>query len=555
MAGLLLAVATYGGYISPIKLAVFLVLFFLWLLLISWVYKDAQAVGTKEVFWTSIVVGVGAAATIIWLIVPVFIVGILFYLVAVGTVLVSYVIHRNAKVPEFNRVLTAEHIKGLLSSGTTKTKVAGGEFVFITANNNEVPMPEPKTPDFFGYRAACELFINVKRRRASDIVFSVRPESCKVTYYVDGVGLQQPDLAKEQTEYLIRFLKNLADLDPDEKRKPQAGRFTVMRDEEDIEWELKTAGSTAGEQVVLRQVAQHQMKKLDEMGLTAEQYQQLSKLRQVKEGVFIIAGPKGSGVTTTFYALLRCHDAFLNSINTLERQPSAELQNITQNVFTLSNIGTTSYGKRLESMIRMGSDIVGVADCEDAETAKIASAAAKDAKLIYVTLESDNVMQALGKWIKLVGDRNLVAETLLGISAQRLLRKLCERCRQGYEPNKELLKKFNIPAEKAKVLYRAGEVVYDKRGKATICEDCQGAGFLGRTGIFEVIMIDDRLREVIKRSESLSQIGTEFRRAKMLYLQELALEKVVAGETAISEMLRIFSTKKNVKEPQRDAKK
>jgi type II secretory ATPase GspE/PulE/Tfp pilus assembly ATPase PilB-like protein len=197
----------------------------------------------------------------------------------------------------------------------------------------------------------------------------------------------------------------------------------------------------------------------------------------------------------------------------------------------------------------MGPDIVGVADCEDAETAQIACSAAKDAKLVYVTLEADNVIRALGKWIKLVGDRNLVAETLVGISAQRLLRKLCEQCKQGYEPNRELLRKFNIPAEKAKVLYRAGKVVYSKRGKAKTCENCQGTGFVGRTGVFETITIDNRLREVIKRSGSLSQIGTEFRRAKMIYLQEQALRMIVAGETAVNEMVRIFSTKK-VKKPQ-----
>jgi type II secretory ATPase GspE/PulE/Tfp pilus assembly ATPase PilB-like protein len=143
-----------------------------------------------------------------------------------------------------------------------------------------------------------------------------------------------------------------------------------------------------------------------------------------------------------------------------------------------------------------------------------------------------------------------VAETLVGISAQRLLRKLCEQCKQGYEPNRELLRKFNIPAEKAKVLYRAGKMVYDKRGKGTTCENCQGTGFVGRIGIFETIIIDNRLREVIKRSESLSQIGTEFRRAKMIYQQEQALRMVVAGETAVNEMVRIFSTKKKVKKPQ-----
>ena len=549
MAELLLAAVEYGGYISPVKFVIFLVLFFLWLLLIGWVYRDALEVGTKEVFWTGVVVGTGAAATIIWLVVPVFIVGMLFYLVAVGATSVSYVMHRNARVPDFNRVLTAEHIKGLLSSGTKKLDAEGG-FVFITANNNEVPVPEPKTPDFFGYKTAYELFTDIKRRRASDIVFSPKPESYGVTYYVDGAGLQQPGLARERAEYLIRFLKNLADLDAEERRKPQAGRFTIQQDEGELDWELKTAGSTAGEQVILRQVAQHQIEKLDEMGLTAEQCQQLNKLREVKGGVFIVAGPKANGVKTTFYALLRGHDAFLNSVSTLEKQLSAELPSITQNVFTLGDTGITTYGKKLESVVRMGPDIIGVADCEDGETAQIACAAAKDAKLVYITLEADNVMRALGKWIKLVGDKNLVAETLVGISAQRLLRKLCERCKQGYEPNRELLRKFNIPAEKAKALYRAGKMVYNKRGKGTTCEDCQGTGFVGRTGIFETIIIDNRLREVVKQSESLSQIGTEFRRAKMIYLQEQALRMVVAGETAINEMVRVFSTKKKVKKQQ-----
>jgi len=93
-------------------------------------------------------------------------------------------------------------------------------------------------------------------------------------------------------------------------------------------------------------------------------------------------------------------------------------------------------------------------------------------------------------------------------------------------------------------------MVYNKRGKGTTCEDCQGTGFVGRTGIFETIIIDNRLREVVKQSESLSQIGTEFRRAKMIYLQEQALRMVVAGETAINEMVRVFSTKKKVKKQQ-----
>jgi type II secretory ATPase GspE/PulE/Tfp pilus assembly ATPase PilB-like protein len=546
MPDLLLSSVEYSGYISIVKFVIFLVLFFPWLPLLSWVHKDARAIGTKEVFWTAIVFGAGAAATIIWLVVPLFIIGMLFYLIAVAAASVSYVMHRNTKVPDFDRVLTAEHIKSLFASEEKKLETLKG-LIFITANNNEVPIPKPQTPDFFGYKTACDILTDAVWRRASDVIFSPTPEHYNLAYYVDGAALKQPTIARDHMEYFVRFIKNLADLDVDEKRKPQRGKFRVYQKDENTEWEVATAGSTAGEQIQLKQMTQQTITKLTDISLTPVQYEQLNKIREVKQGLFIIAGPKRSGVTSTFYALLRNHDAFLNSINTLERRPSAELPNITQNVFALSDTGTTTYSKKLQAVVRMGLDIVGVADCQDAETAQIACAAAKDGKIVYVTLKADNVIRALGKWMKLVGDRKLVAESLLGISSQRLLRELCDECKQAYEPNKELLRKFNIPAEKAKVLYRAGKVQYDKRGKPRPCENCQETGFVGRMGVFEIIMMNDELRKVIIQSKSLSEIATQFRRAKMLYLQEQALKRIISGTTAINEMVRVFSTPKTQK--------
>jgi len=248
--------------------------------------------------------------------------------------------------------------------------------------------------------------------------------------------------------------------------------------------------------------------RLDEIGLMPDQLQQLTSFRDLKQGLFIVSGPKKSGATSTFYALLRNHDAFLNSINTLEKQPSAELPNITQVSFSPSDSGTSTYGKKLEEMIRMGPDIVGVANCEDPETAKQASLGAKDGKIIYVQIEADSVIQALAKWLKLVGE------------------------------------KFNINAEKTKALYRAGKVIYDKHGKPSDCEDCQGIGYVGRTGVFETIIMNDELRKVVRHAKSLPEIGNHFRRAKMLYIQEQALRKVIAGITAINEMIRVTSSSK-----------
>jgi len=535
----------YGNYISIIQFITFLVFFFLWLVLLNWIYADAIAVETKEAFWTGIVFGAGVVAAIVWLVLPArfSIIAMVLYPITVGATSLAYVKHRNTRVLDVDRLLTVQHIKGLLASKDKKS--AGREgFVFITANNNQVPLPQPKTADFFGYRTAYELLTDAMWRRASSITFSPRPENYKVTYYIDGAQLEQPTMAKDQTEHFIRFLKQLADLDVNEKRKPQKGKFGISQDKENTEWEVTTAGSTAGEQVKLRHILKEHMARLPEIGLMPDQYEQLNKFLHLKQGLFIISGPPKSGVTTTLYALLRNHDAFINSINTLEKQPSTELPNITQNVFTLSDTGTTTYAKKLQQVVRMGPDIVGVADCEDADTAKVASAAAKDGKIMYVTLKADSVLQALGKWMKSVGNRNLVAETLLGISNQRLLRRLCDQCKQAYAPDKELLRKFNLPAEKAKALYRAGKVIYDKRGKPRACADCQETGFVGRTGVFEIILINDELRQAIKHTNSLQDIAMQFRRAKMLYLQEQALRKVIAGTTSVNEMIRVLSASK-----------
>jgi len=543
MPDLLLAAIGYGGYISIIKFIIFLIMFFGWIPLLTWVYYDAKVIETKEVFWTAIILGAGAAGVIIWLVTPVFIAGMLLYLIVVGGTSLVYVKQRNSLVMDFDKVLTVDHIKNLLVSKEKKLAHLK-KYTFITANRNEIPIPEPRTPDFFGYKTSHEILSDALWRRASSIAFSPTPQDYNIAYYVDGSILKQPSIGREQMKYFICFIKNLADLDIKEKRKPQKGTFKVAEGENYTEWEVTTAGSTAGEQVRLKEISHEELPRLNELGLMPEQYEQLARFNEIKQGVYIISGPAKSGITITLYAFLRNHDAFINHINTLERQASHNLPNITQNSFSLSDTGTTTFAKKLQTVVRTGPDIVGIGECEDAETAQVACTAAADRKLIYVTLKADSVIQAFAKWLKFVGDRNLAAGTLLGISNQRLVRILCDECKQAYTPDKELLKKFNISAEKTKVLYRAGKVLYDKRGKASTCEKCQGTGYYGRTGVFEMITLNNELRKTLIQTRSLPEIGMQFRRAKMLYLQEQALRRVISGTVAINEMIRVLSRAK-----------
>ena len=547
MADLVLASVEYGGYISLFKLVVFLILFFAWLPLVKWVYSDANALGTKEGFWVALVFGAGAVSVATWLLMPAFTVGLLAYLIILTAASLSYVIHRNARVPAFNRVLTVEHIKGLFSNESKKVSQMDN-VCFITANNNEVPVPDAKTPDFFGYQAAYKILDDASRRRVSNIIFTPGSANYSVNYVIDGAAVEQPSLPNDQANYFTLFIKGLSGLDTEEKRKPQKGRFRIGFDNEFSEWEVTTSGSTVGERVKLKHLTKENVIRLTDINLTEEQYMQLNKLCHAKEGgVFIISGPRQSGVTTTFYALMRNHDPFIYGINTLERRPSAELKNITQNVYSLSDTGTVSYAKKLQTMVRMEPDVVGVGDCQDTETARVICKAAKAGRIIYVVLEADNAIKAIAKWFKFVRDRKLAIGTLRGISNQRLLRKLCKKCKQGYEPNKELLRKFNIPADKIDALYRSSDAYYDKRGKPRPCDNCQGTGYVGRMGVFEVIMMNDKLRAAVAQSKSLSDINTHFRRAKMEYLQEQALKHVVAGKTSINEMVRILAGAENKK--------
>ncbi len=531
-----------GAYISIIKLVVFVIGLFVWLPLLNWVNKDAKKVRTKVQNWTTMVFLAGAIGALVWLLIPLFIIGLLIYIIAVGTTAMIYVMHRNSLVDEYQKVLTAEHIKGLFTNKQKLVEKINKGLVFITANKNKVPAPEPKTPEFYGFKTAQEFFNDAIWRRASDVALTPAAQQYQLHFVIDGVIEKQQPREREEIEYFIRYLKHLADLDVEEKRKPQTGRFTVQKDAQPYEWELTTAGTTAGEQVRLKLRAEYNLLRLTELGLTPEQLEQFQNLRTSTKGVFITSGPKKSGVTSTFYALIRNHDPFLNNINILEKQPIGELPNITQIVYSLSDTGTTSYARRFQSILRTAPDVVGVERCdEDKDIAKLACSAAKDNKMTYVTMEATSVNDTMGKWMNLVADKDLAIDYLLGISNQRLVRKLCQQCREPYEPNREMLRKFNIPADKVKQFYRPGEIQYGKRGKPKVCEHCQGTGFFGREAIFEFIFLTDEIRKLLKQAKSKTDIANIFRHARMLYLQEQAIRKVAAGLTSINEVIRVLS--------------
>ena len=540
----LIAVVEYGGYITLWKLLLFVVAFVAWVPLVHWVFADTQAVRTNVVAWTLAMTLTGFISMVLWLIIPPTLIGLLLYLIAVGGVTMAYITHRNSRVADFEKVLSADHLRGLFSNPHKKIEKASHGLRFISSNGNEVPLPEPKSMELEGFIVTCELIDDAVWNRADSVRLIPQKEEYAVVYEIDGAVSKQDPKLHEEVDSFSHYAKQLAGLEVDEKRKPQNGHFMAVMPEGDrTEWQVITSGSTAGEQIRLERASAVVSRKVDEIGLNDNQLESISSLRDITSGLILVTGPKKSGLTSTLYTLLRNHDPFLNNINTLEKKTSAELQNITQFTYELSDTGTTTFARRSQTVLRKGPDIVGVGCCEDAQTANLASVAAKEGQIVYVAMEANSINEAMTKWLKYIGDKQLIADTLTAVVNQRLVRRLCEECRQPYRPNSALFKKFNISPEEASTFYRPGEIEYDKHGKPIVCEKCQGTGFFGRIGLFETIRLNDEMRQGIRKAKSVKEIAAVFRRSGMLYLQEQAIKKVAVGVTSINEVIRSFKTK------------
>ncbi len=537
MPSTILAEISYSGYISLVKFLPFVGCFYLWLLLINWVYFDTKSVQTKTLYWLTVMTTAGMAALLVWMFVPVYIIGLLLFLIIAGTSAILYVMHRNAMVADFEKVLTVEHFKSLFSNEQKKIEKSARGFNFITANGNPVEIPQPKSKESYGFQVACTLLDDAIWRRVSQIKMLPGAEQYSITYEIDGVSTPTDPLATDNVGYFIYFLKHLADLNVDEKRKPQKGSFKTEKGNKKTGWTVQTAGSTAGEQVIIEKDEEYNQMDMAAVGFPREQITDLKKLKDYSKGLFIVAGTKNSGLTTAFYALLKNHDPFLFSIHTLEKRPAGAINSISQNTF--DPLKGQSYAQKLQTMVRMGLDIVGVGDCDDPETARLVCEIAKT-KLVYVSIDAENSIAAISKWLKLVPDNKLAFGNLIGVCSTRLIRVLCDQCKEEYEPNVDLLKKLNIPVGKISVMSRPGETQYTRGGKPILCEKCQGLGYYGRTAVIECFIIEEKASQELLKAENTKEMAIALRRNGMKFVPERITEKLADGITSVNEMVRVL---------------
>lgn len=551
MTDLLLAASLdAGGYVHPIKILATVGFLYAWAYGVQWVDRDTNKVKTKREQWNLIVLAGGLVGYVALFIPPwsgtLFYVGTAFWALITGGAMLAYIIHRNSRVLPNARILTIGHAKRLLAKEEGKATSAKGMRVQLAGKDGK-RVEHPSDPEEArDYDAVQDFLYDVLWRRAEVVEVVAGKEEYRVQHRVDGVASEHAEtLPIDKGERVFRYLKKLAGLNVEEIRRPQVGKIRcslLSHAGDPPEAEVRTSGSMAGERLVLKTQSGPVLMRLPDLGIAAPRLEAVKAFLQKSHGLLLITAPPRNGVTTTQYAILKSHDAYINNIHALEREKMLDLDNVTQQAFEGSN-KDVNYARMLQSVLRREPDIVLVDFCEDHETALVASRAAAEDRKIYMGMQARSSFDALNKYVTLLGDNKLAAKSLIGIVNQRLVRLLCTDCKEAFQPDQPTLKKLNLPAEKIEKFYRPPtEQKLDRKGRPVLCQTCRGTGYVGRTGVFEVLVVDEEVAGLIKEGAPVNRIKAQCRKNRMYYLEEEAILKVIDGVTSMPEILRCISS-------------
>lgn len=365
--------------------------------------------------------------------------------------------------------------------------------------------------------------------RASDIHFESTENALKVRYRIDGVLHNRHSPSLEYQAALLTRIKVMAKLNVAEHRLPQDGRIKLKMGGRDIDFRVSIVPNVSGERIVLRILDKENIiLGLDQLGMNVEMLKQFKKLLKSSEGIILVTGPTGSGKTTTLYSSL-C-DIVSDSLNimTIEDPVEYKINGVAQ-MAVHPKIGLT-FSTGLRHLLRQDPDILMIGEIRDRETAEIAIQAALTGHLVLSTLHTNDALSTILRLVDMGIEPYLLSSTIVGVLAQRLVRKICLNCKKEISPSieeKEFLDKCNGPFIS----------LYEGAG----CPDCLFSGYKYRHGIYELLLVDSDLKTVISSSKDIKLLQKTAEKRNFKNLLQHGLELVSQGITTLSEVLRVIS--------------
>ncbi|ATB37374.1 type II secretion system protein GspE [Cystobacter fuscus] len=382
-------------------------------------------------------------------------------------------------------------------------------------------------------RLVNSVLFRAAKERASDIHIEPMERELMVRFRVDGVLQEIIKPPKRYQSAIVSRVKVMGQLNIAEKRLPQDGRIRIKMAGRDIDIRLSTIPTTYGERIVMRLLDKNTtLLDLTELGMAKSMLDQMEHLIRRPHGIVLVTGPTGSGKTTTLYgALSRINTPDLN-ILTVEDPVEYQLKGIGQMAIS-PKIGLT-FAQGLRSFLRQDPDVIMVGEIRDKETAEIAIQASLTGHLVFSTVHTNDAASAITRLVDMGVEPFLVASSLTGVLAQRLVRRVCPDCRVQYTPTDEELREISL--NRATLKERHGvEKIY----KAAGCTSCSQNGYRGRTGIYELLFVDDTVRQLALKNVDSSTIKKAAMSNGMHTLLDDGARKIALGETTIAEVLSI----------------
>ena len=366
------------------------------------------------------------------------------------------------------------------------------------------------------------------RQRASDIHFESFERGLVVRYRIDGVLYPVLTPPKHLQANIIARLKIMASLNIAEKRLPQDGRFRIRTAGKDVDLRVSVLPTSHGERVVLRLLEkENRLLDLSEMGFSQNRLGIIQQLIQLSHGIILVTGPTGSGKTTTLYAALTHINAPDKNIITVEDPVEYQLLGVGQ--MQVNPKINLTFAAGLRSILRQDPDVIMIGEIRDRETAEIAIHASLTGHLVFSTLHTNDAASAATRLIDMGIEPFLVASSVVAVLAQRLLRQVCSNCKQPYHPaDEELIRLSIVPPRVRPTFYRG-----------VGCPACSQTGYRGRTGIFELLVLDDEIRRLIGAKADSTSIRQAAMAKGMVTLKDEGAEKVFHGMTTTEELMRI----------------